>query len=93
MCALALAASMVHVFPAARDRVWNTQIVRSSLSADVPDLTVALGEDLRAQSNAVVFTYAGGQGLPIRFPLATLNDFSEGRWYLPGGAVSPMTSR
>ncbi len=81
MCALALAASMVHVFPAARDRVWNTQIVRSSLSADVPDLTVALGEDLRAQSNAVVFTYAGGQGLPIRFPLATLNDFSEGRWH------------
>lgn len=81
LCALALAVYAVNVVPAGRDRVWNAQIVHSSLSANVPDLTVALGEDLRARSNTVVFRYAGGQGLPLRFPLATLSDFSEGRWH------------
>ena len=81
LCALALAVCAVNVFPAGRDRVWNSQIVHSSLSANVPDLTVALGEDLRARSNTVVFRYAGGQGLPMRFPLATLSEFSEGRWH------------
>lgn len=78
--AMVLAAVTVSAVPATRDRVWNRQVVRSSLSAEVPDLTVALGQDLRERSNAVVFSYADTQGLPLLFPLATLSDFSEGRW-------------
>ncbi|MFT3943320.1 MAG: transglutaminaseTgpA domain-containing protein [Ancrocorticia sp.] len=79
--ALALAAGVVNAVPATRDRVWNKQIVRSSLSAQAPDLTVALGQDLRERSNTVVFSYADAHGSGMLFPLATLSDFSEGRWH------------
>ncbi|MFT0848298.1 transglutaminaseTgpA domain-containing protein [Actinomycetaceae bacterium L2_0104] len=78
--ALALAAAAVALTPAMRDRVWNQSIVRPPVSATVPDVTVALGEDLRERSQVVVFSYSGAGSAPMRFPLATLSEFSAGRW-------------
>ncbi len=79
--ALALTAGMVAWAPTPRDRVWNESITRSPVSTTVPDVTVALGEDLRERSNTVAFSYTGVNGVQMRFPLATLSEFSEGRWF------------
>ncbi|MGO1594058.1 MAG: transglutaminaseTgpA domain-containing protein [Ancrocorticia sp.] len=79
LTALALAAATVAWAPASTDRVWNQANVRSPVSSTVPDVTVALGQDLRERSDVVAFTYEGASG-PMRFPLATLSEFTQGRW-------------
>lgn len=88
---LALAAGTVAWVPSARDRVWNQSIIRSPITATVPDVTVALGEDLRERSDVVAFSFEGPTDAPMRFTLATLSEFSEGRW-LPQDEVSAAGS-
>ncbi|MBK0420245.1 transglutaminase domain-containing protein [Leucobacter sp. CSA1] len=88
--ALALAAGLLAVTPPTRDRVWNSGAVSASpVSPGVPDVTVALGEDLRGRSDAVVFRYQGlRSGESVRFTLAVLSEFERGTW-LPQEALEP----
>ncbi|QZY52577.1 transglutaminase family protein [Leucobacter tenebrionis] len=79
--ALALAAGFLAVLPPSRDRVWNTDAISASpVAAGVPDVTIALAEDLRRRSNAIAFEYTGSYGNPSRFTLAVLSDFRRGTW-------------
>ena len=79
--ALALAAGLLAVLPPSRDRVWNTDAISASpVAAGVPDVTIALAEDLRRSSNAIAFEYTGSYGNPSRFTLAVLSDFRRGTW-------------
>lgn len=82
LVALVVAALVVAALPPTRDRLWNTTGVGvSPVSGDVPDVTVALGEDLRQGSTTEVFRFTGQHvGTPERFPLAVLADLEAGRW-------------
>ena len=85
--AVAVAAGSVAFAPPTRDRIWNQSITLSPISATVPDVTIALAEDLRQHSNARAFTFTRTEG-PKRFTLATLADFEGGRW-LPQSRLDP----
>ncbi len=78
--ALAVTALVMAVIPPSRDRVWNTAILAAPLGVTVPDVTVALANDLVQQSDLVAFTFSTSDPGPYRFTLATLADFSGGRW-------------
>ncbi len=78
--AVALAAGAVAIAPATRDRVWNDSVMLAPVGGAVPDVTIALAEDLRQRSSAEAFSYVAEEPAAMRFPLATLSDFSGGRW-------------
>ncbi|WP_053386549.1 DUF3488 and transglutaminase-like domain-containing protein [Leucobacter japonicus] len=75
-----LAAGIVAALPASRDRLWNDSLLAAPVSQSVPDVTLALAEDLRARSSAPVFIYRSSVPGPLRFTLATLADFEGGVW-------------
>ena len=79
---LALAAALVVALPASPDRVWNSAAVSvSPVSSSVPDVTIALAQDLRARSDTVAFDYRStDSNQPVRFTLAVLSDFERGTW-------------
>ncbi|MGO1769574.1 MAG: transglutaminaseTgpA domain-containing protein, partial [Microbacterium sp.] len=78
--AVAIAAGLVALAPPVRDRVWNDAVLLSPVSESVPDVTIALADDLRERSNARAFTYTTNAAGSYRFSLATLSDFTGGRW-------------
>ena len=101
--AVALAAGGMAVAPPTRDRVLNWELTLGPVSWTVPDVTVALANDLRQQSNVVAFDFTaewpeefGPSGSnEVRFTLATLADFREGTWlpeYTPSDPVIPVSS-
>lgn len=81
---LALAAGIFALMPQGRDRVWNTSAIAAApVGASVPDVTIALAEDLQERSNTVVFDYRGAyHQVPgtQHFVLAQLADFAGGTW-------------
>lgn len=79
--AVAVAGTTVAVLPTTRDRVWGSSVVFSPVSGTVPDVTIALAEDLRARSETTAFSFTGGGLDSYRFTLATLSNFEGGRWY------------
>lgn len=78
--AVAVAAGAVAVAPPTRDRVWNSGVMLGPLSSTIPDVTIALADDLRRHSETRAFTFTGGAAGPQRFALATLSEFEGGRW-------------
>lgn len=78
--AVAVAAGAVSIAPVTRDRVWNSANLSAPVGSSTPDVTLALADDLRARSSTPAFTYVTDDDAPIRFTLATLADFSGGRW-------------
>lgn len=89
--ALALAAVTLQVAPETRDKVWNGSVVRSPVSTTVPDVTVSLAADLRQRGSSRAFTFTSEIGGPQYFTLATLRDFTEGRW-LPDAVLSSQST-
>ena len=79
----AVAAAGAAALPATPDTVWNTRAVsRSPMASGTPDVTIALGEDLRARSATPAFIYSGFEmGASVRFPLAVLTVFEGGTWH------------
>lgn len=86
--AVAIAAAAVAVAPSTRDRVWNDALLPGPVSDAVPDVTIALAEDLRERTSTRAFTFTASEPGPYRFTLATLSDFTGGRW-LPQEALEP----
>ena len=86
--AVAVAAGAVAIAPPTRDRVWNSAVMLGPLSSSVPDVTIALADDLREHSDTRAFTFTGGTGGPQRFSLATLSEFTGGRW-MPQAEADP----
>lgn len=78
--AVAIAAGIVAVMPKTADRVWNGAVLVSPVSSTVPDVTIALADDLKYRSNTVAFTYDVPNAGTYRFTLSTLADFTGGRW-------------
>lgn len=68
------------VAPATRDRVYDNAVLPPPVSGAVPDVTVTLAQDLRERSNARAFSFTASEPGPYRFTLATLADFTGGRW-------------
>jgi len=79
---VALTGGVAALLPPGRDRVWNAAAVSAGPVADgVPDVTIALGEDLRARSTTPVLRYENvAKDTSTRFTLAVLTDFDEGTW-------------
>ncbi|MCI1662793.1 MAG: transglutaminase-like domain-containing protein [Actinomyces sp.] len=79
---VALAAGLGALLPPSRDRVWNTAAIATGPVWDgVPDVTVALGEDLRERGDTPVLRYSGpSEGTATRFTLAVLTDLEGGTW-------------
>ncbi|MBO1902622.1 hypothetical protein J4H92_11750 [Leucobacter weissii] len=86
--AIAVAAGLVALVPQGRDRVWNESLILGPVSDTVPDVTIALADDLRQRSNARAFTFTSAESGSHRLVLATLSDFTGGRW-LPGEDLDP----
>lgn len=78
--AVVVAAIGVALAPPVQDRVWNSSLLRSPVSAAVPDVTVTLAEDLRDRSDMRAFSYTSNVRGAHRFTLATLADFDGGEW-------------
>lgn len=78
--AVAVATAAMAIAPATRDRVWNEASPTSPFSATVPDVTLALAENLSQPSSSLAFRFKSAEPGPYRFTLATLADFSGGRW-------------
>lgn len=78
--AVALAAGAVTLAPPTRDRVWNSANVTAPVGSNTPDVSLALADDLRARSNTPAFSFVAEDRSPLRFTLATVSDFSGGRW-------------
>ncbi|QWW19684.1 transglutaminase domain-containing protein [Schaalia sp. 19OD2882] len=80
--ALVLAAGALTQLPTTSDKTWNqTGIVPSPVDTTIPDVTVALGQELRRGSTAEAFRYSGvSNGQVTRFTLSTLADLDRGRW-------------
>ncbi|MGW9022398.1 transglutaminaseTgpA domain-containing protein [Leucobacter chromiiresistens] len=78
--AAALAAGAMAVTPATQDRIWNDSLFPSPVSRTVPDVTLALAEDLRERSSAPAFSFTSSAPGPLRFTLATLAEFEGGQW-------------
>lgn len=78
--AVAVSAGVLAVAPVGRDRVWNSAVLFAPVSITVPDVTVALAEDLRERSDTVAFRGVGLVAGAHRFTLATLTDFEDGVW-------------
>lgn len=87
-----LATAAVWVLPPTQDHVWNTDAVTlAPVGSGVPDVTIALGEDLRREGNPVVLSLAGAPaGSSVRLGLAVLTDFEGGRW-LPQDTLDQST--
>lgn len=86
--AVGIAAVVLVLLPPTRDRIWNEGVVAAPAGGSVPDVTVALAEDLRERSETVVFTFSSSAPGSQRFTLATLSDFNGGRWE-PDDALTP----
>ncbi|KTR87317.1 transglutaminase-like domain-containing protein, partial [Leucobacter chromiiresistens] len=78
--AAALALGAMSATPATQDRVWNDSLFPSPVSRTVPDVTLALAEDLRERSSAPAFSFTSSAPGPLRFTLATLAEFEGGQW-------------
>ncbi|MDN5558173.1 MAG: DUF3488 and transglutaminase-like domain-containing protein [Ruaniaceae bacterium] len=78
--AVAVAGAAMALAPPTRDRIWNESVVAAPVSTSVPDVTITLANDLRYRSNARVFDFTSDGPGPLRFTLATLSEFSGGRW-------------
>ncbi|MDO5494276.1 MAG: transglutaminaseTgpA domain-containing protein [bacterium] len=78
--AAALGWGAVTIAPPTRDTVWNHSVMVGPTSGLVPDVTVALAEDLRARSQAEAFAFTATEPGAVRFLLATLSTFDDGRW-------------
>ncbi|MEJ6489028.1 transglutaminaseTgpA domain-containing protein [Leucobacter sp. USCH14] len=76
----ALAIGGMAVTPATQDRIWNDSLFPSPVSRTVPDVTLALAEDLRERSSAPAFSFTSSAPGPLRFTLATLAEFEGGQW-------------
>lgn len=79
---IAMAAGLAAVLPTGRDRVWNTEAnAVGPLAAGVPDVTIALSEDLRDAGTTPVFRY---KNVPAdqsaRFTLAVLTGLEGATW-------------
>lgn len=85
--AIAVAAGAMSLAPETRDRVWNDALFPAPVSDAVPDVTIALADDLRQRGDAQAFTFTSTRPGPYRFTLATLAEFTEGRWQ-PQGDVN-----
>lgn len=77
---LVVAAGVIQIVPDVRDKAWNVAVMFGPVSVTVPDVTVALAEDLRERSDTVAFDVVGLLPGSQRFTLATLVDFEEGTW-------------
>lgn len=77
---VAVTAAVLAIAPVGRDRVWNSAVLFAPVSITVPDVTVALAEDLRERSDTVAFRGMGLYPGAHRFTLATLVDFDGGVW-------------
>lgn len=90
---LVVGAGVAMLAPATRDRIWNASAISvSPISPNVPDVTVALGEDLARPESAVAFRFSGViPGTPMRFPLAVLTEFSGGTWH-PSDTLDPAST-
>ena len=78
--AVAVAAGAVAIAPPTRDRVWNSANLTAPVGSNTPDVSLALADDLRERSNTPAFSFVADDRAPIRFTLATVSDFSGGRW-------------
>ncbi|UBH05799.1 hypothetical protein K8P10_001310 [Leucobacter sp. Psy1] len=78
--AVAVAAGAVSLAPPTRDRVWNSANVTAPVGSNTPDVSLALADDLRERSNTPAFSFVAEDRSPLRFTLATVADFSGGRW-------------
>lgn len=78
--AAALALGAMIVTPQTQDRIWNDSLFPSPVSRTVPDVTLALAEDLRERSSAPAFSFTSSAPGPLRFTLATLAEFEGGQW-------------
>ena len=76
----ALAVGAMAITPATQDRVWNDSLFPSPVSRTVPDVTLALAEDLQERSSAPAFSFTSSAPGPLRFTLATLAEFDGGQW-------------
>lgn len=89
---LVVGVGAVSVLPTTPDRVWNTSaLALSPVSPNVPDVTIALGEDLVRPPSAVAFRFTTAPGEPVRFPLAVLTEFSGGTWK-PADTLDPAST-
>lgn len=77
---LVVTAGIFQLTPNVRDRAWNQAVLFAPVSVTVPDVTVALAEDLRRHSDTVAFKAMGLPPGMQRFTLATLVDFEDGKW-------------
>ncbi len=89
--AVAVAGGLVVAAPETRDKLWNQAFLPSPVSANVPDVTVTLAQDLRARSTTPAFDYVGSSPGSYRFTLTTLTEFADGRW-LPDEEMPPTRS-
>ena len=80
LLAAAVAVGAMAVTPPTQDRIWNDSLLPSPVSPTVPDVTLALAEDLRGRSSTPAFSFTSSEPGAIRFTLATLSDFSGGQW-------------
>lgn len=71
---------VIQLVPDRRDRSWNVAVLFSPVSVTVPDVTVALAEDLRRHSDTIAFKEMGSYPGLQHFTLATLVDFEGGKW-------------
>ena len=76
----ALALGGMAVTPVTQDSIWNDSLFPSPVSRTVPDVTLALAEDLRERSSAPAFSFTSSAPGPLRFTLATLAEFEGGQW-------------
>lgn len=90
--AIAVAAGAVAVAPPTRDRVWNSAVLLAPISSTVPDVTIALADDLRQRSTTRAFRFAGDGEGSFRFALATLSKFEGGRWTPQDELADPALS-
>lgn len=80
LVAVAVAAGVMTTAPPSQDRVWNESLLAAPVADGVPDVTVALADDLREGSdNPVLWAKSSTPG-PLRLVLATLSNFEGGHW-------------
>lgn len=79
--AVAVAAGAFLAAPLSPNRVWNESLHAGPVADGVPDVTVALANDLREGSENPVFSFKNARPGPTHFTLATLASFEGGHWY------------
>lgn len=78
--AMILTVVAMSLAPATRDRVFDNAVLPAPVSGAVPDVTVTLADDLRERNSTRAFSFTATEPGPYRFTLATLADFTGGRW-------------